>query len=302
MKINSIKVEELTEQDLIELEINPKHENLFVEYKYQYNKKEDDLRKDFIQFANSDKGGIIFYGVNEDPLKFVGLEYKSVDKIKTHINSILTTKIDPVLSPFPKFHTIELSNGNYVLCVEIIPKEEGIYGIRLNDNPSNSNFNVYEFYTRLDGNKHKMKIEEVVNLIKSKRKKSKTLESKRLKTRIFVPLILDKKKRYIAIKAVNKGVRPIVITGYGIRAVKYGTFINTYWKKFVRRKLATPLPKKLLDGEACLALYPRRYIESHTKHPINWEYPLELKAYFITNDGIFYSESMKLIDLSKILD
>jgi len=110
--------------------------------------------------------------------------------------------------------------------------------------------------------------------------------------------MLDTKERYIAIKAVNKRVRPIVITAYGIRSVKYGTFINTYLKKLVRRNLCDPLPKTLSDGEACQALYPRKYIESNIKD-INREYPLELKAYFNTNDGIFYSNSVELIDLSE---
>jgi len=298
MKINSKTIEELVEEDLLEIEKNPIFEDLYLEFKYKYNKKEDELRKIIIQFANTDKGGIIFYGVSENPLKFVGLEYKIIDNIKNHINNILTSRIDPVLSPFPRFYTIGLSNGKYILCLEVFPKENGIYGIRLNDNPSSSMFNVYEFYTRLDGAKHQMKIEEVVNLIEGKSKGTKILETKNLKVTILEPIMLDTNVRYISLKAVNKGVRPIVVTAFGIRSVKYGTYIDTYLKKLVRRKLCTPLPKKLSDGEACIALYPRKYIESNIKR-LNWDYPLELKAYFNTNDGIFYSESIKLSDLSK---
>ena len=293
MTINSKKFEDITEKDLLDFEQNPIFEDLQVEFKYQYNKDSDELRKDVVQFANSDKGGIIFYGVRENPLKFVGLEYKNVDKIKNHLNNILPRKIDPVLTPFPMFKIIELSNGKYVLSIVVFPKEKGIYGIRLSDNPSKSNFKTYEFYTRLDGTKHHMKIEEVVNLIEAKSKGSKNLEAT-----IYEPFMLDTKERYIAIKAVNRGVRPIEINAYGIRSVKYGTFINTYLKKLVRRNLCDPLPKTLSDGEACRALYPRKYVDSNIKY-INWEYPLELKAFFNTNDGIYYSRSIELIDLSE---
>ncbi|KKL13953.1 hypothetical protein LCGC14_2520610 [marine sediment metagenome] len=296
MEINSKKIEDITEKDLLEIEQNPIFEDLHVEFKYQYNKDSYELRKDVIQFANTDKGGVIFYGISENPLKFVGLEYKNIDNIKNHINSILSSKIDPVLSSFPRFNTIKLRNGKYVLCIEVFPKEKGIYGIRLSENPSNSNFNAYKFYTRLDGNKHRMKIEEVVNLIEGKGLKN--LESKHLEATIYQPLMLNTKERYIAIKAVNKGVRPIIITAYGIRSVKYGSFIDTYLKKLVRRNLCDRLPKTLSDGEACLSLYPRKYVESNVKD-INWEYPIELKAYFNTNDGIFYSNSIELSDLSK---
>jgi len=298
MKINSKKIEDITEKDLLEIEQYPIFEDLQVEFKYNYNKNSDELRKDVVQFANSDKGGIIFYGVREYPLKFVGLEYKNVDKIKNHLNNILPRKIDPVLSPFPMFKIIELSNGKYVLCIRVFPKEKGIYGIRLSDNPSKSNFKTYEFYTRLDGTKHHMKIEEIINLIEAKSKGSKNLEAKHLEVTIYEPFMLDTKERYIAIKAVNKGVRPIEITAYGIRSVKYGTFINIYLKKLVRRNLCDPLPKTLSDGEACRALYPRKFVDSNIKH-INWEYPLELNAFFSTNDSIFYSKSIELIDLSE---
>ncbi len=298
MKIISKKIEDITEKDLLEIEQNSIFEDLQVEYKYQYNKKPDELRKDIVQFANSDKGGIILFGIRENPLKLVGLGSKNVDNIKNTLNDILSKKIDPVLSPLPKFKTIKLTNKKFVLCIKVFPKEEGIYAIRLGDNPSKSEFKTYKFYTRLDGNKHHMKIEEVVNLIEKKRKVLKNLEVKHLEATIYIPIMLDTKERYIAIKAVNKGVRPIVITAYGIRSVKYGSYINTYLKKLVRRNLCDPLPKTLSDGEACQALYPRKYIESNIKD-INWEYPLELEAYFNTNDGIFYSNSVELIDLSE---
>ena len=51
----------------------------------------------------------------------------------------------------------------------------GIYGIRLSDNPSNEHFNIFEFYQRMDGTKHKMNLEDVVNLIESKMSGQKKL-------------------------------------------------------------------------------------------------------------------------------
>lgn len=66
------------------------------------------------------------------------MEYKNVDKIKNTLNNILPRKIDPVLSPFPKFKIIELRNRKFVLCIKVFPKEKGIYAIRLSDNPSKS--------------------------------------------------------------------------------------------------------------------------------------------------------------------
>lgn len=297
MKINSKRIEDISEKDLLEIEEKPIFEDMQVEFKYDYDNNPDELRKDVIQFANSINGGIIFYGARENPLKFVGLEYKSIDKIKNTINNILPRKIDPVLSPFPTFEIIELSNGKFVLCIIISPKENGIYAIRLSDNPSKSEFNTYEFYTRLDGSKHLMKIEEIVNLIEAKSKGTK----KFLDVSILPGVITEAdnmRNIYISIKAVNKGVRQIVITAYGLKVVKYGTIIDTYLEKLLRKNLCDRLPKKLLDGDACRSLYPRKIIDSTIKD-LHWEYPLEVKAFFNTNDGIFFSEPIKLINLSK---
>ena len=63
----------------------------------------------------------------------------------------------------------------------------------------------------------------------------KTMEQKKLEVTISEPIILDMNKRYIQLKAVNKGVRPITIIGYGMRSIKYGTFIEGYLKKLVRK-------------------------------------------------------------------
>lgn len=296
MKIISKKIDDITKEDLLELEQNQIFEDLQVEFKYRYNNDSDELRKDIVQFANSDKGGLIFYGVIENPLKFVGLEYKNIDMIKNALNNILPSKIDPVLSPFPKFKIIELSNNQYVLCIKVFPKEKGIYAIRLSDNPSKLGFKTYKFYTRFDGTKHQMKIEEVVNFIEAKLKGLKKV----LDISIQPGVIFFDKMRgiYISLKAINKGERPIVVTAYGIIVVKYGTIINTYLKKLQRKGLIDKLPKKLSDGDACQVYYPRKYFDSTIK-TLNWEYPLKIKAYFNTHEGIFYSKSVELSNLSE---
>ena len=100
MVFNTKKLEDITEKDLREIEKKPVFENLQVEFKFRYNKNPDELRKDIVQFANSHKGGIVFYGVQENPLKFVGLDYDEVDKIKVTINNIIPRKIDPLLSQY----------------------------------------------------------------------------------------------------------------------------------------------------------------------------------------------------------
>jgi len=183
-------------------------------------------------------------------------------------------------------------------CADMIDKNEGI------DYPKEK---LHKWKTSHEEriksgefNKHYMKIEEVVNLIEAKKNGIKTMEQKKLEVTISEPIMLDTNKRYIQLKAINKGVRPITIIGYGMRSIKYGTFIEGYLKKLVRKKLAHPIPTKLSDGDAFFALYPRKYIESMIKSHGLWEYPFELECYFKTNDGIFFSKkSTKLIDLSK---
>ncbi len=290
-------LQKFNENDLREIEkISFNFEDLQVEFKFKYDNNSDELRRDVIQFANSDREGYIFYGVQEDPLKFVGLERKDIDNLKIHLNNILPRKIDPVLSPFPTYKIIELANGKFVFCIKIFPKERGIYAIRLSDNPSNSKFNVYEFYKRLDGSKHQLKIEEVVELIESKSTGSKKL----LEVSIHPTALteVDLKDVFITIKAVNMSERPIVVISYSLYIVKEGYIYFIIANSIPNRYLCDRLPKKLLDGEACQALISRKHFEQDMKKN-NWKYPLEVKAFFDTNDGRFYSNSIELKDYYK---
>ncbi|MFW9970595.1 MAG: Swt1 family HEPN domain-containing protein [Candidatus Odinarchaeota archaeon] len=122
---------------------------------------------------------------------------------------------------------------------------------------------------------------------------SKTMEQKNLEVTIYEPLLLDTNKQYIAIKAVNKGLRPILITNYGFRSVKHGSIIFIYDKKLVKEHLFDELPKKLANGEACDALYPKKKFELSMKSS-NWKYPFKLQAFFNTNDGTYVSEPYTL--------
>ena len=293
MKINAKKFEEITEEDLLEIEKSPIFEDLNIEFKSQYDGNADELRKDVIQFANSNKEGIIFYGVREDLLKFVGLEYVIIDKIKNHLNNILPRKIDPVLSPFPKFKVVELANGKFVLCIKIFPKDDGIYGIRLSDNPSNSKYKVYEFYTRLDGTKHQMKIEEVVNLIEAKNKGSKKIMEVNIYPTVSTG-VDNFKEVYLSVTGVNKGIRPIIVTSCGFYMAKYNYQVIILSNKPENRYFCDFLPKKLLDGEAYHALFPRKEFEEHMEEN-KWTYPLEVKAFVNTNDGKFFSDPIELV-------
>lgn len=72
-------LQKFNENDLREIEkISFNFEDLQVEFKFKYDNNSDELRRDVIQFANNDREGYIFYGVQEDSIKFVGLERKDL--------------------------------------------------------------------------------------------------------------------------------------------------------------------------------------------------------------------------------
>lgn len=176
MELFSKNFKKITEKDLRKLEFNPANfENYEIEYKLKYDGNPKELRRDIVQFANGNFIGYLFYGWSNNPIKIVGIEKNEVDNLKNVLNNALKHNIEPQIFPFPKFHPVSLSNRKYVLLVKIVPKVRGIYGIRLSDNPSNENFNIFEFYQRMDGTKHKMNLEDVVNLIESKMSGQKQL-------------------------------------------------------------------------------------------------------------------------------
>ena len=179
MELFSKDFKKITEKDLRELESNPANfENFEIEYKLKYDGNPDELRRDIVQFANGNSIGYLFYGWSNNPIKIVGIDKNEVDDLKNVLNNALKHNMDPQLFPFPKYHPVSLSNRKYALLIKIVPKERGIYGIRLSDNPSKEKFKTYEFYQRMDGTKHKMNVEDIVDLIQSKMSGQKQLSRK----------------------------------------------------------------------------------------------------------------------------
>jgi hypothetical protein len=211
------------------------------------------------------------------------------------INSVLNSKIDPPFVEFPKMKTITLSNGRYGLLVKILPKSSGIYGIRVKDNPNNSKFKKYEFYSRLDGRKLQMNIEQIVNTIEAKCTGPKKDLDVHMHSSVITP---GKEDVYISIKAVNKSVRPIHIKGIGIELPKFKKAIFFNPILFDDDVIFTkPLPFKLEDGDDFSILVSRSFIEKRFEEE-GWDLPVKLKAFFNTNDGRFNSQIMKLDKLN----
>ncbi len=50
--------------------------------------------------------------------------------MKNIIDNIINLNVDPHLDPPPILHPIHISEGLYILGVQIFSKEKGIYGIR----------------------------------------------------------------------------------------------------------------------------------------------------------------------------
>lgn len=56
-----------------------------------------------------------------------------------------------------------------MFLINIKAKEIGIYAIQGNDNPNHKDYYKYQFWIQLDGNKHRMNIHELVELIEQKK-------------------------------------------------------------------------------------------------------------------------------------
>ncbi len=299
MKIFTKDFDKINERDLLEIESLPKKfESRRIEYKIKYIKDTNELRKDIIQFANGELEGLLFFGISDNPIKIVGIIEEDVEVLTLAMNELLKAKIDPLLSPFPLYNIIPLSNQKYIFAIKIFPKSHGIYGIRLSDNSSNINYKRYEFYNRMDGSKHQLNIEEVVNLVESK----STGQEKILHISIqpYARVELQDKllpDRYIDLRAVNKSVRSITVLSWGLFFVQEEIHIFRPEKSSSYPYMESPksLPVKLQDGDACHGMFTAIYLEDQMrKHGIT--YPIEIQAFFDTNDGRFYSKIKSLND------
>lgn len=281
----------ITEEDILQIEKDPVNfESFEIEYKVKFDGDAGELRRDVVQFANGVFEGYIIFGISNDPIQVIGIEKKEVDNLKTILNNLLPQKIDPILTPFPQYQVVSLSKGKYIFIIKIFPKSYGVYGIRLHEDLTNRNYKRYEFYNRMDGSKHQMKIEELVELIESKSRGKK----KHLKATIHGNNMISRfNDVFISVQAVNKSERPIIVTSYGINLPEhdYNIFILSTYPKL--RLINTPLPCKLEDGESCEAFIERSFFEKMMTDN-GYNYPIIVKAYFSTNDGKFYSDKITL--------
>jgi len=291
INIFSKELEDVNENDLKKMESDPiNFESLQIEYKLKYDGDANELRRDVVQFANSSEEGYIFYGISDNPITISGIEKKEVDALKLVFNNVLPRKIDPILSPFPQFHPVPLSNGKYVFIIKIFPKKYGIYGIRLHDDMNNRNYKRYEFYKRMDGSKHQMSIEDLIELIE----KRSSGGIKILETSIHPSVLIGGYDNiFINITAVNKSIRPIIINSYGIELTneKQIVVFSPFNPKYIA--ISSQVPIKLQDGEACKANFSRKDFEEILEEN-GWDYPIKVRAIFWTNDGNYYSDEIEL--------
>jgi len=290
------ELKDVNESDLRKMETYPLNfESLQIEYKVTFDGNLAELRRDVVQFANGFEEGYIFFGISDDPITIIGIEKTKVNGLKTVLNDTLQKMIEPLITPFPQYHPIPLANGKYVFIIKIFPKENGIYGIRQSEDMNNRSYYRYEFYKRMDGSKHRMNIEAIVDLIESKNKGGKKQLEASIHTPTVLPTIDD--EVYISINAVNKSVRPIVINSYGIDILEKGRviYILQYPYPTNQYRINDRLPRKLEDGELCKAYLSIKEFKNIIKEE-GWNFPSKVRAIFRTNDGRFYSEPIDIHD------
>ncbi|MHA1375697.1 MAG: AlbA family DNA-binding domain-containing protein [Promethearchaeota archaeon] len=271
-------------------------EDINIEYKEQYSGNPDELRKDIVSFANSEEGGYILYGIRDDPFELTGINRSQLDSIKNAIDSIINIKIDPHLDPPPATNPIHLSDGLYVLGVQIFQKKRGLHAIRKINNPNNPDFRSYSFWIRSDGRKRQISMEEVNSYI------IKTDPYKKyINVNVDFGLIGEpgKVEEIISVRGVNKSIRPITVSSYGFSILdkKDNTWFNIWLPAPNSRdpttKFNTLLGTKLLDGEGCSGYYPttmfREFLFTH-----DLKLPTKIKGFVNSNDGFFYSKEKDL--------
>ncbi len=281
-----------TEADLELLRDDPYNlEDTNIEYKVQYSEDSNELRKDIVSFANSEVGGYILYGIRDDPFELIGMTRNKVDNLKNTIDNIINLNIDPHLDPPPILYPIYLSNGLYVLGVQVFPKQKGLYAIRRINNPNNPNFRSYSFWIRSDGRKRQLSMEEVNSYIINTDPYKKRIEVKIHFNTMIPDLGVE---RLVSINGVNKSIRPITINSYGFNI--YDIDKAQWFSLWIRQpslhpstRFNTPLPTKLQDGESCSAYYSIANLKEDLVD-LNISLPAIIKGFINTNDGLFYSE------------
>ncbi len=236
------------------------------------------------------------YGIRDDPFELIGISRDQLDNLKNAIDTIINIKIDPHLDPPPIINPIFLSNGLYILGVQIFPKEKGLYAIRKKNNPNNPNFLYYSFWIRSDGRKRQLSMEEVNSYI------IKTDPYRKyIKVRVEFGLVgkSGKVEEYVSVHGVNKSVRPITVGSYGFQILNknddkwFGLWLPAPNYRYPTTIFNTPPNTKLLDGDKCSGYYPiSMFREDLSNH--NLTLPTKIKGFIYTNDGVFYSEEKDL--------
>ncbi|HIB8182288.1 ATP-binding protein [Elizabethkingia anophelis] len=158
---------------------NKIEENLNLDYKasgslQRNDKKTNEISKDISALANSD-GGIIIYGIKEDPIKKHLPE--SIDPInrdiisKEWLEQIIQGKISPRISGI-KINPIEVNNNNEVIYVVEVPKSDTAHQASDRKYYKRFNFNsepMYDYEIRDVFNRNKFpKIELEFKIFASK--------------------------------------------------------------------------------------------------------------------------------------
>ena len=271
-------------------------EDMNIEYKEQYSGNSSELRKDIVSFANSEVGGYILYGIRDDPFELTGISRSQLDNLKNTIDTIININIDPHLEPPPTTNPIYLSEGLYVLGVQIFPKEKGLYAIRKTNNPNNLNFRFYSFWIRSSGRKRQLSMEEVNSYIIKTDPYRKYIE-----VRVEFGLVgkSGNVEEFISVHGVNKSIRPITIRSYGFQILDtndnkwFGLWLLAPDNRHPTTMFNTPPNTKLLDGDDCSGYYPISNLREDLSR-YNLPLPTKIKGVINTNDGAFYSEEKDL--------
>jgi len=273
-------------------------EDTNIEYKEQYSANPNELRKDIVSFANSEEGGYLLYGIRDDPFELIGINRNQSDKLINTIDTVINIKIDPHLDPPPITNPIFLSDGLYVLGVQVFPKEKGVYAIRKANNPNKSDFLCYSFWIRSGSRKRQLSMEEVNSYIIKTDPYRKNIE-----VRVDFGLIGKQRKvdEYISVRGINKSIRPITVSSYGFHILdKKDNKWFSFWLPapnymYPTTIFNTPPNTKLLDGDRCSGHYPiTMFREALSTNKLTL--PTKIKGFINTNDGAFYSEEQDLTE------
>ena len=327
MKVNK-PILAWTIEDLEILRDDPYNlEDMNIEYKEQYNGDADELRKDIVSFANSETGGYILFGVRDDPFELIGISRKEVDNLKTTIGSVINTKIDPHLDPPPITNPISLPSTLFILGVQIFPKKKGVYAIRESNSPNSPYFQFYSFWIRSDGYKRQLPMEEVNSYIIETDPYKKKLEvsveidiipktptysyfnrmsteeqRESYKIYKFDP-DLGERPKYLIIKGVNKLIRSISIEQRYILLYDHqkDDWVVIYPKFTLFDPMTifnTPTDTEILlkDSESIAWHYPLKWLKEGIKKHKSL-FPIRIKVWIHTKDGMFYSKERELKDL-----